>query len=52
VGRNEPKPDSADAPTPLSNVQRLLQEARQNVRKKDAFDPDEFNRRFAGSRTK
>lgn len=43
--------DSANAPTPLSNVQRLLHEARQHVRKKDAFDPEDFNRRFAGSRT-
>lgn len=52
VGHNERKPDSVDSPTPLSNVQRLLQEARQNVRQKDAFDPGEFNRRFAGSRTR
>lgn len=52
VGRVEQKPDSVDHPTPLSNVQRLLQEARQNVRQKDAFDPGEFNRRFAGSRTR
>lgn len=44
--------DSASSPTPLSNVQRLLQEARQHVRKKDAFDPEDFNRRFAGSRTR
>tara|TARA_R110002072_G_scaffold303121_1_gene494500 strand:- start:15566 stop:16840 length:1275 start_codon:yes stop_codon:yes gene_type:complete len=44
-------PDSATSPTPLSNVQRLLQEARQHVRKSDAFDPEDFNRRFAGSRT-
>ncbi len=51
VGRDDRKPDPVDPPTPLSNVQRLLQEARQNVRKKDAFDPEEFNRRFAGSRT-
>lgn len=43
--------DSARSPTPLSNVQRLLQEARQHVRKSDAFDPEDFNRRFAGSRT-
>ncbi|NQV24627.1 MAG: hypothetical protein HQ518_09690 [Rhodopirellula sp.] len=41
----------AASPTPLSNVQRLLQEARQHVRKQDAFDPEDFNRRFAGSRT-
>ena len=52
VERVEQKPDSVDHPTPLSNVQRLLQEARQNVRQKDAFDPGEFNRRFAGSRTR
>ena len=52
VGHNERKPDSVESPTPLSNVQRLLQEARQNVRQKDAFDPGEFNRRFAGSRTR
>lgn len=51
-GSNQRKPKSVDSPTPLSNVQRLLQEARQNVRRKDAFDPDEFNRRFAGSRTR
>lgn len=44
--------DSTSSPTPLSNVQRLLQEARQHVRKKDAFDPEDFNRRFAGSRTR
>jgi hypothetical protein len=52
--RNKPESpsDSASSPTPLSNVQRLLQEARQNVRKKDAFDPEDFNRRFAGSRTR
>lgn len=43
--------DSTIPPTPLSNVQRLLQEARQNVRKQDAFDPEDFNRRFAGNRT-
>ena len=52
IGNNEQKLNSVDPPTPLSNVQRLLQEARQNVRKKDAFDPGEFNRRFAGSRTR
>ena len=45
-------PDSTKSPTPLTNVQRLLQEARQHVRKQDAFDPEDFNRRFAGSRTK
>ena len=44
-------PATAKTPTPLSNVQRLLQEARQHVRTKDAFDPEDFNRRFAGSRT-
>lgn len=43
--------DSAASPTPLTNVQRLLQQARQHVRKKDEFDPEDFNRRFAGSRT-
>ncbi len=52
IGNNEQKLNSVDPPTPLSNVQRLLQDARQNVRKKDAFDPGEFNRRFAGSRTR
>jgi len=45
------EPGEAKLPTPLSNVQRILQEARQHVRKKDAFDPEEFNRRFAGRRT-
>lgn len=44
------EPGSA-SPTPLTNVQRLLQEARQHVRQLDAFDPEDFNRRFAGSRT-
>jgi hypothetical protein len=44
--------DSAKSPTPLTNVQRLLQEARQHVRKQDVFDPEDFNRRFAGSRTR
>lgn len=48
---SELRSDSARSPTPLSNVQRLLQEARQHVRKSDAFDPEDFNRRFAGSRT-
>ncbi|MDA0806359.1 MAG: hypothetical protein O2945_03465 [Planctomycetota bacterium] len=48
---SELPPDSATSPTPLNNVQRLLQEARQHVRKSDAFDPEDFNRRFAGSRT-
>ena len=47
-----PGSDPAKSPTPLTNVQRLLQEARQHVRKQDAFDPEDFNRRFAGSRTK
>jgi hypothetical protein len=45
------EPGSAKSPTPLSNVQRILQEARQHVRQKDAFDPEDFNRRFAGRRT-
>lgn len=46
-----PGSDAESSPTPLTNVQRLLQEARQHVRKQDAFDPEEFNRRYAGSRT-
>lgn len=45
------QPGSVESPTPLSNVQRILQEARQHVRQKDAFDPEDFNRRFAGGRT-
>ena len=48
----DPSEEMVASPTPLSNVQRLLQEARQHVRKQDAFDPEEFNRRFAGSRTR
>jgi hypothetical protein len=49
---SESPSDAVSSPTPLSNVQRLLQEARQHVRKQDAFDPEDFNRRFAGSRTR
>lgn len=48
---NETQTGSLTSPTPLSNVQRLLQQARQHVREKDEFDPTDFNRRFAGSRT-
>lgn len=42
---------SATGSTPLTNVQKLLHQAREHVRRKDAFDPEEFNRRFAGSRS-
>lgn len=46
-----PPTDAGSSPTPLTNVQRLLQEAKQHVRRQDAFDPGDFNRRYAGSRT-
>ncbi|MDA0282304.1 MAG: hypothetical protein O3B86_03015 [Planctomycetota bacterium] len=52
AGGSSPLPlDESERPTPLSNVQRILQEARQHVRKLDVFDPEDFNRRFAGSPT-